>query len=184
MPDSNITKRALAASLKELLQEEPFSKISVANICEKCNMNRKSFYYHFKDKYDLVNWIYDTEFFEIAKKKNYTTEWEAMEDICRYFYQNRNFYQKVLMIEGQNSFTGYFRELLLPVISEYLKNIFYEEENWNFYVDFFADAFILAIERWLQEKDCIPADKFILLAKSCIWHTAEKVVQNKPEDIL
>lgn len=57
MADSNITKRALAAALKELMEQKPFSKINVADICEKCGMNRKSFYYHFKDKYDLVNWI-------------------------------------------------------------------------------------------------------------------------------
>ena len=51
MADSNITKRALATSLKELMVEQPFEKINVAQICERCNMNRKSFYYHFKDKY-------------------------------------------------------------------------------------------------------------------------------------
>lgn len=61
MADSNITKRALASALKELMNEVPFKKISVADICEKCDMNRKSFYYHFRDKYDLVNWIFDTE---------------------------------------------------------------------------------------------------------------------------
>ena len=53
MPDSNITKKALAMAMKELMEQIPFSKISVSDICEKCGMNRKSFYYHFKDKYDL-----------------------------------------------------------------------------------------------------------------------------------
>ena len=56
--DSNLTKRALAAAMKELMEQMPFSKISVSNIAEQCGMNRKSFYYHFKDKYDLVNWIF------------------------------------------------------------------------------------------------------------------------------
>ena len=50
MADSNITKNALAASLKNLMREKPFEKISVSDICEACGMNRKSFYYHFKDK--------------------------------------------------------------------------------------------------------------------------------------
>ena len=50
MSDSNITKRSLASALKELMEEMPFAKITVADICEKCGMNRKSFYYHFRDK--------------------------------------------------------------------------------------------------------------------------------------
>lgn len=69
MPDSLITKRALASSLKELMKTQPLTKISVGDICEKCGMNRKSFYYHFCDKYDLVNWIFDTEFSEIRNDR-------------------------------------------------------------------------------------------------------------------
>ena len=66
MADSNITKLALSGALKELLEEQSFEKISVSDICERCGMNRKSFYYHFKDKYDLVNWIFDTEFVAVV----------------------------------------------------------------------------------------------------------------------
>ena len=47
--DSNLTKRALAAAMKELMEQMPFSKISVSDIAEQCGMNRKSFYYHFKE---------------------------------------------------------------------------------------------------------------------------------------
>lgn len=65
MADSNITKHALANAMKALLEEQSFDKISVSDICERCGMNRKSFYYHFRDKHDLVNWIFDTEFIEL-----------------------------------------------------------------------------------------------------------------------
>ena len=81
MADSNITKKALADALKELMDTKPFHKISVSDICERCQMNRKSFYYHFKDKYDLMNWIYDTEFIGVAKNKNYQSGWELAEDV-------------------------------------------------------------------------------------------------------
>jgi AcrR family transcriptional regulator len=53
--NSNITKQAFSIALKELMQEVPFDKIRIADICNRCGMNRKSFYYHFKDKYDLLN---------------------------------------------------------------------------------------------------------------------------------
>ena len=105
MAESNITKRALAQAMKELIEEIPFEKINVGQICERCNMNRKSFYYHFRDKYDLVNWIFDTEFIAVASQKDFRTGWEFFSELCGYLYQNRSFYLRALKIKGQNSFS-------------------------------------------------------------------------------
>lgn len=69
MANVNITKQALVSALKDLLEDNSFEKISVAAICERCGMNRKSFYYHFKDKYELVTWVYDTEFLSVVVKE-------------------------------------------------------------------------------------------------------------------
>ena len=49
MPDSNITKLALADSLKKLMAEKAFNKIRVDDIVRGCGLTRHSFYYHFKD---------------------------------------------------------------------------------------------------------------------------------------
>lgn len=51
---SQITKRALASSLKLLLLQKPLNKITINDIAEKCGVSRMTFYYHFKDVYDLV----------------------------------------------------------------------------------------------------------------------------------
>ena len=53
---SQITKRALEASLKNLLLQKPLNKITINDITEDCGINRMTFYYHFKDIYDLVEW--------------------------------------------------------------------------------------------------------------------------------
>ena len=50
-------------SLKELCREKSFDKISIADITSTCGLNRQTFYYHFEDKYELLNWIYYTEGF-------------------------------------------------------------------------------------------------------------------------
>ena len=81
MADSVITKKAIAESLKKLMKEKPFEKISVAEICEECGLTRKSFYYHFKDKYDLVSWIFDHEF--LGKRTGSSdTIWYGFSMIC------------------------------------------------------------------------------------------------------
>lgn len=173
MADSNITKRALAAALKNLMLEKPFEKISVGDICEKCEMNRKSFYYHFRDKYDLVNWIYDIEFIAIVGKKEYPTAWDLLQDLCTYFYENRVFYRKALKMDGQNSFSEHFREYLYPTLYQYLRERVQEEDTLEFYITFFADAFIRAIERWLLKKEPEKPERFLKLMKDCMHSFGE-----------
>ena len=177
MADSNITKRALATALKELMEELPFDKINVAHICERCDMNRKSFYYHFKDKYDLVNWIFDTEIISFMQSYSSSTELseraEVILEICRYFYENRSFYSKALKIEGQNSFSEHFRECILPLLRFRLTHLNNDFADDDFALNFFTDATVCTMERWLLDKNCMPPEQFVSSLLSIIQRSAE-----------
>ena len=171
MADSNITKKALAESLKEIMKTVPFDKITVAQICDGCDMNRKSFYYHFKDKYDLVNWIFDTEFIKVASERSSKETYEEriglIANICNYFYDNREFYQKALLIKGQNSFSDHFCEYIQPLVKNRILFLMQEFVSIDeakvdeFTVDFLTDAILCAIERWLLSNECMKADEFL-----------------------
>lgn len=168
MADSNITKRALSQALKDLLQTESFDKISVGSICEKCGMNRKSFYYHFKDKYDLVNWIYYTEFLTIIKKDENLSRLDLLEAICTYFYDNRLFYQKTFVVEGQNSFTEYFSEIIKAIVSQDIIPHVTRDSDIELIAEFYADAIVCSIKKWLYQKDCMSPKDFTEFIKQCI----------------
>lgn len=141
-------------------------------------MNRKSFYYHFKDKYDLVNWIYDTEFLTIAQKKEYQAGWDLLEDMCAYFYDNRQFYRKIFRIDGQNSFSNYFRDTVMLIISKDMAEIFSQEKHMDFFVHFYTDAFVCAIKRWLLQQNHLSAAEFSQLLKKCLIGTSNKILQD------
>lgn len=172
MADSNITKRALANALKELMQEKAFEKISVGDICERCDMNRKSFYYHFKDKYDLVNWIFDTEFISVMKTKTEEDTWKWYTEICKYFYNNKAFYRKALRITGQNSFSEHFRDVMFSIISKRFGELFGVSNLDNFQSNFFTDAVVLAFQRWMIEDSNMPAEDFVHNIKECLHYMA------------
>lgn len=182
MPDSNITKNALAASMKKLMAQKPFAKISVGDICDDCGMNRKSFYYHFKDKYDLVNWIFYVDFIGRIDWESCQSEWSLLDDLCRYFYMERAFYENALQIEGQNSFKEYFLETVRPVVYYYLQNAFPESEKKDFYVTFFCDGFLTAIVRWLKEGSKIPPEEFLGDLHEIIFVLAKKVINDLQEN--
>lgn len=167
MADSGITKKALAQSMKTLMLTMPFSKISVSDICESCGMNRKSFYYHFKDKYDLINWIFYTEFLETACSHTFENGWSFMEGICQYFYENHSFYRKAFEITGQNSFRDYFQEMLTPILLQYSAEMFYSVNPPAYFVTFISDAFVVSIIRWLSEKDPLNPEEYVLRLREC-----------------
>ncbi len=166
MPDSQLTKQALSVAMKELMAELPMEKIKIGDIVERCHMNRQSFYYHFKDKYDLVNWIYYTEFFADIKNSLDMSSWELMEKICNFFFKNRIFYSNALKVTGQNSFSEYFEEVMHPIILAQVNEIFADDPNQTFYATFYADAIRVSISRWLLEGAKIPPQEFVKLLRN------------------
>ena len=66
------TKRAIAYTFKVLLKEKPFNKITINDIASECDINRQTFYYHFQDIKDLVEWICIDEVDKLlTEKENY-----------------------------------------------------------------------------------------------------------------
>ena len=181
MADSLITKNALASAMKELMADKPIKKINVRDITEECGLSRKSFYYHFKDKYDLVNWIFYTEFVQEIKENNIEYNWDLLEKICKYFYKNKEFYSKAFEAEGQNSFSKYFIEVMRPIILKSYKNVFDDNEEKEFFAEFFADATRLAIKRWILKEDSKTPGEFIELMKTAVTGMAKRVISRLEE---
>lgn len=62
------TKKSLAAALKKAMKTKKLSKITVSELVAECNINRKTFYYHFSDIYDLLKWMFEEEAIEVIKQ--------------------------------------------------------------------------------------------------------------------
>ena len=62
---SEITKRALRESLRKELDTKQCEKNTVREITEACGASRSTFYYHFGDIYDLIEYIMRQTVYEI-----------------------------------------------------------------------------------------------------------------------
>lgn len=165
MAISKLTKQDFATALKELMKEHDFEQIRVTHICEQSGYSRNKFYYHFKDKYDLLNWIFDTEFGLVNQKYEHVQIMaqgiERMRAICVYFYEHRDFYRNALQYTGQNSFSEHLYETITPLIKKRLFFLFEDEQSMDFELSFFADAVFYTLKRWLMDEQCMPVDEFV-----------------------
>lgn len=176
MPDSNITKKALARAMKELMAQKPFEKISVGALCAACGMNRKSFYYHFKDKYDLIDWIFYTEFVEALDIGCVSDGWQLLGDLCAYFYRERQFYRSALKIRGQNSFAAFFSDAITPILGVFTKGLFDGVPDTPLYTAMFSDAFLVCILHWLNDSDEITPEIFIAECHTLIVRLSHRML--------
>ena len=104
-------KRVLADSIIDLAKRKPLDKITIQNIVDNCHAVRRTFYNHFADKYDLVNWIFKTHFNDIVEK--YADSEPVDKLVCRilsFMKDNEVFYSNALSIEGQNCFLDFFMQ--------------------------------------------------------------------------
>ena len=93
---SQMTKRALVASLKDLLAEKPLDKITVTDLTEHCGVNRMTFYYHFKDIYDLVEWAcIESATRALAGQQTYDTWQQGFLQILQALQKDKVFVTKV-----------------------------------------------------------------------------------------
>lgn len=132
MSNNMITKDALGKALKVLLEKKPLSKISVKDITEYCNISRNTFYYHFKDKYELINWIFYTDMLENVNSFNDPSKLtNSFVNVCKCLYANRKFYLACFQYIGQNS------------LYEYLNEFYYELWRINIDVRYTESGFML-----------------------------------------
>ncbi|MCI6361157.1 MAG: dihydroxyacetone kinase transcriptional activator DhaS [Eubacterium coprostanoligenes] len=96
---SEITKRKIAAALKELMQTTPFEKITVSDISNKCEMHRQTFYYHFQDRYELLDWLlYNEIISKLVENFSYETMEENFLTLFNTMYNDKKFYQNAVKI--------------------------------------------------------------------------------------
>ena len=84
------TKQALAGALKHAMERKKLSKITVSELIEACDLNRKTFYYHFENIYALLKWMLEQETVEVVKNFDLIVNAEeAIRFVMDYVEQNR-----------------------------------------------------------------------------------------------
>ena len=121
MPKKDI-EGLLADSFKELALEKPIEKITIREITDRAGVIRVTFYNHFQDKYELIEWILRKEVMVPVQIlwSNQMMD-EALTFLFTTILRNKEFYMHVSRLEGQNSFKDMVRKCFGEAVTQYLK---------------------------------------------------------------
>ena len=151
-----VTKRALEQSLKNLLLKKPLTKITVGDITDDCGINRMTFYYHFKDIYDLVEWscLEDAKR-ALDEKKTYDTWQQGLLQIFKAVQENKPFILNVYRCVHREQVEKYLQplvdQLLLNVINEEAAGITVRDEDKQFIAQVYSYMFIGLMLDWIKD---------------------------------
>ena len=152
-------RAAFAKALEEAVAEKPYQKVKVGDIAERCSLGRTSFYRYFRDKQDLVEWMYSSEYkatvykrLRIEEEKGYRY-WRNMGE-CIYYtlLEKPQFYRRIAEYDGQNCFIDFLSVHEANSVEKYLKwtlDMDSLPEELVFDISFYYAGFANAVKRWI-----------------------------------
>ena len=152
---SELTKRALEQSLKNLLLQKPLNKITISDIADDCGINRMTFYYHFKDIYDLVEWSCQEDAAKaLAGKKTYETWQQGFLQLFKAVQDNKpfimNVYHSVSREQVENYLYQLTYDLLEGVVEEQAAGMSVRPEDKAFIANVYKYAFVGLMLDWIK----------------------------------
>ncbi len=162
------TKMMLAKALRTVLEKKPLDKITISDLTNVCGVNRQTFYYHFHDIYDLIEWIYLTEANRaIGANKTYDTWQSGMLDMCNVMLKNKDFVAKTYHSRSGGHLgeiiTNLSYDLLIGVVNEISQGYSISEENKKFIANFYKFGYAGLLLQWVDNN--MEEDPGILVQK-------------------
>lgn len=117
------TKQDLANALQQLLADRPLDKITVQDIADRAGVSRKTFYYHFQDIYDLLEWTLEQYRTHLEPAEGDRNAWrKAVENFLNFFQQNHAMFLNLFHSISRDTLDRYTYSIFLKSLKDYARN--------------------------------------------------------------
>lgn len=179
---TDITKKALAQSLKSCMYTKPLNKISIREIVEGCGLNRQTFYYHFQDIYELLGWMIDQEIVSTIKENDHFLCWQdAGIYLLRYIQQNEALSLCILHSIGRDSLRRFFYkdayEVAIRFLKENMEGIEFSEEDIFYLAHYYSVSFAALLEDWVMSGMKRTPEELIHILETIVSGTARQAME-------
>lgn len=175
------TKKALAEALKKTMTVKPIDKITVNDLVESCGVSRQTFYYHFDDVYDLLEWVFEEDANANLPKEVVYDNWKRDVTLWfKYLYDNSAFALNVYNSNSRLYMLRYIRSRLRDCIRSFseivAENRSIDLQDFEFIVEFYSHIVVGLIAQWMDQGMQLPRE---ITAEKVL-----KVLDNSIEDMM
>lgn len=151
------TKLLIATSLRKLMKKKSLDKIKIREIVEDCKVNRQTFYYHFQDIYDLVEWIYTYDGTQIFNEYKNDCDWMSMiKKMFDYLEEHQDEIKCVVNSKAEKFFYNFVHEkigLCSRMVVEFVsKGMTVDSYYKSFIADFYTFAVCDVVDNWMRNR--------------------------------
>ncbi len=168
------TKQVLADAFVELSKTKPLEKITIQNIVDKCGAGRQTFYNHFKDKEELVEYIFvNDEKKSLIECDGNCSLKDRIKLVLDTIKKKRRFYTYAYDAKGQNSLEEVIIRQYINFYSDVVIKKGGEEaldERMKMSIRFFCRGAYTFCKEWMENKYHCSSEEI-----------AEIIVENMPE---
>ena len=155
MSNSQVTKNALARSLKKLMLSKPLPKITIQQLTADCGVTRHTFYNHFQDIYELLGWVYQIEVIEGLEEYRCCAGWKkGFLSVLRYTVSNKTICLNTFHSLGREHLEGFLYGVIYGVMIRVVEELDGQQqvrmEAKQEIADFYTLAILEQVIHWLK----------------------------------
>ena len=149
------TKNLIREVFIKMLNERPLDKITVTDIAEKCDINRNTFYYHYKDIYEILSEIFQRELQKVIDEYNDTLSWEESFLLAAEFaLENKkaiyHVYNSIRREELENYIYNVSGNIMIRYVEKESEDIPAYDGDKNLIATFYQCALTEMVLRWIE----------------------------------
>lgn len=150
----NYTKNLIKKEFMKLLDEKTLDNITVTELAQKCQIERKTFYYHYENLEQLIREIFESELDIVIEEFNEKLSWEDSFILAaKFILDNKKAIRHIYYSDYKANIEKYVYSMAGEVITKYVKHISKatraKEVDINLISYFYQCALSSALIQWI-----------------------------------
>lgn len=150
---ARFTRKAIIQTFREMLEKSPLDKITVTNIIERCGINRNTFYYYFRDIYDLLDSFFREELENVIQANADESLQNLVKAVMTVVRENRQIVYHIFNSLNRDQLERYMfdsvNEYMYELVKKEADGLDVSDDDIKYVAEFYQYAFIGCFLKYL-----------------------------------